>query len=73
MSCKTHKLEKCYYCIQETCLKAVCPECYLEDHLGHQKTNLKDFQEQTKKIVDDAMETLDKKISELEAKKARDR
>ena len=37
------------------------------------KTNLKDFQEQTKKIVDDAMETLDKKISELEAKKARDR
>ena len=53
-----------------TCLKSLCSECYLEDHLGHPKINLKNFSKFTKKLVDDGIESLDKKVSELEASKA---
>ena len=46
--CKKHKdMDKCYLC--EPCKRNICPECYIEEHLGHKKVPLVEKFEQVKK------------------------
>ena len=37
LTCKLHGLDKCYFCTNQGCQKALCPECFMEYHIGHTK------------------------------------
>ena len=65
MHCRQHDLDKIWFCMTEGCLKAICPECYIEGHIGHKKILVKTAYQNGKLEVAEAMETLDSKISEF--------
>ena len=65
LMCEKHDFEKLYFCSEESCQLALCPECYFEEHLGHPKKKLKDVYEKRKRVLDDKMEALDKTLSKL--------
>ena len=37
ITCKKHNCEKIYFCEHPSCEVDVCPDCYIESHLGHKK------------------------------------
>ena len=65
MRCGQHYLDKTWFCMTQGCLKAICPECYVEGHIGHKKILVKKAYQKSKLKVAEAMETLDSKINEF--------
>ena len=49
-------------------MKALCPDCYIEDHAGHEKRKLKTVYEESKSEVGGAMDILEGRIGEFRAK-----
>ena len=41
--CNKHEQLKSYYCIKSTCMMALCPECFIEDHNGHDRKKVKEL------------------------------
>ena len=66
--CKDHDCPKSIYCLKSTCLEAFCPECFLEDHQGHEKKKVKELYEEAKKMVDAATKSLMQKQNEYQLK-----
>ena len=50
-----------------TCKKALCPECFIADHNGHEVKKVKDLYEEKIKIVESPLEPLKDKINYLKA------
>ena len=44
---------------------ALCPDCFMEDHAGHEKRNLKVVYEESKREAGAAMETIVGRIGEF--------
>ena len=65
---KIHYSPKSYYCIEASCMKAVCPECYIEKHEAHEKKKLKDLYEEKKKLIERSLKPLLLKQSEYQLK-----
>ena len=68
ITCRLHNLDKCYFCMNEGCMKALCPDCFIEDHIGHKKTNFRTVFSEGKQKVSAAIEIIDEKIVQLKAK-----
>ena len=49
-------MDKVYYC--QTCIVALCPECFIEEHIGHQRLILKKVYEERKKSILEALEPI---------------
>lgn len=58
-------MNKSYYCLAESCQRPLCPDCYIEEHLGHPKKPLKAVYEKKRREIDSAMETFDQKFAQL--------
>ena len=65
-NCKKHELKKSYYCTKISCMKAICPECFIEDHEGHEKKKLKDLYEEKMRLIDTAKIPLLQKQTEYQ-------
>ena len=63
LTCQLHELDKVLYC--ETCAVALCPECFMDDHFGHARKNLKKVYEERKSLILTALEPFQKRIEEL--------
>ena len=57
-TCELHKLEKSYYCMNERCKLILCPECYIEGHIGHKRGRIEEAIEGSKLTVDASMKTI---------------
>ena len=62
--CKDHDCPKSIYCLDPSCEEAVCPECFLEDHKGHERMKVKELYEDVKKKIDAATNSLKQKQNE---------
>ena len=62
ITCRAHGLDKCYFCMNADCMKALCPDCFIEDHIGHTRKHLNTFYKEGKQKVADALEIIDVKI-----------
>ena len=58
LRCKLHDLEKCYFCMNEECLKPLCPDCFMENHIGHKRRKITEVYREKKEEVDAVMEPL---------------
>ena len=47
-------------------MKAICPECFIEDHEGHEKKKLKDLYEEKMRLIDTAKIPLLQKQTEYQ-------
>ena len=65
LKCETHSINKIYFCLAESCQTPLCPDCYIEEHLGHPKTPFKAIYDAKKREVVSAMDTFDQKFSQL--------
>ena len=45
----------------------LCPDCYIDDHLGHPKKLFKAVYEERKREVEATMGTFDQKLSQFES------
>jgi len=54
--------------MNDKCLKPLCPDCFIENHIGHKRRKIIDVYREKKEEVDAVMEPLCKGISELEDK-----
>ena len=68
-NCEKHDLDKKYFCEDEGCQEALCPECYYENHTGHPKKLLKTIYQEKKREVQDVLEDLGVTIKEFENRK----
>ena len=55
-SCKMHDMKLFYFCLD--CDQSLCPDCYIEDHLGHSKRRLKDVFAEKKSLIKESLEEL---------------
>ena len=51
-----HDMKLCYFCLD--CDQSLCPDCYIEDHLGHSKRRLKDVFAEKKSLIKESLEEL---------------
>ena len=49
-----HALDHVFYCVG--CKVSLCPDCYIEEHMGHPKKRLEDVYGATKKRIDEHYE-----------------
>ena len=68
LMCEKHNLEKIHFCMDEGCKKALCSDCFIEEHIGHKKRRVAEVYLESKKKIDAALLPLQTMISELEAK-----
>ena len=61
--CLKHDLEQIYFC--ETCQSVICPECLIEEHMGHKRRILKEVYEERKNEIKCCVNSLNQKIDEL--------
>ena len=54
--------------MDEACRLALCPECFIEGHIGHKRVMIKEAYESSKLKVNAALESLGQKTKELEDK-----
>ena len=54
--------------MDEACRLSLCPDCFIEGHIGHKKGRVKEIYENTKLTVNAALESLGQKTKELEDK-----
>ena len=52
--------------MNESCMKALCAFCFMEDHIGHKKKSIQTVFKEGKQEVAAAIETIDEKIRKLE-------
>ena len=57
LKCEDHSLDKVYFCLAETCQVPLCPDCYIDDHLGHPKKLFRTVYEERKHEVEATMGT----------------
>ena len=50
-----------------TCNEALCPECFMDSHVGHERKNLKKLYEEKKRTLLDALELYQNKIDEIDS------
>ena len=48
--CQMHGFERTHYCVD--CTKALCPECILEEHEGHQRKKVAEVYKEKKEQFD---------------------
>ena len=65
LTCMLHGLEKYYFCTNKGCQKALCPDCFIEDHIGHSKKPIQTVYIEGKQEVVAVIETIDEKIREF--------
>ena len=63
MTCQVHELDKVLYCM--TCREAYCPECFMDNHIGHERKNLQKVYQEKKQSLLAAFEPIEKKIGEI--------
>ena len=51
-----HDMRLCYFCLD--CDQSLCPDCYMEDHLGHSKRRLKDVFADKQSLIKESLEEL---------------
>ena len=54
--------------MNDKCLKPLCPDCFIENHIGHKRRKFLEVYREKKDEVDTVMESLCKRICELEDK-----
>ena len=67
LRCENHRLEKVYFCLEESCRKPLCPDCYFDEHLGHPKKLFIDEYTERKHEVESTMGTFNQKLSHFES------
>ena len=67
--CEAHGEEKSWYCSEAKCRFSLCPDCFLEGHLGHKKVKAKEFYTKCKEQVIDQLEPIEKRITDLTEKR----
>ena len=67
-TCEIHDLSKTLFCMDEGCKFALCYECYIEQHIGHQKAKLEDVWEANKSSATAALEFLEHLQGQFDAK-----
>ena len=66
--CLIHELEKSNYCMDANCNMPLCPECYIESHIGHKRGRIIDVYEDSKLRVQAALDSLEQNTREFEDK-----
>ena len=61
--CQKHETEKFYFCI--TCQKSLCPDCYIERHLGHKKNHIKKEYADVKRKIQNELEVIKSSQADL--------
>ena len=62
ITCELHKLDKVYFCVK--CSEALCPDCYMDNHIGHKRKNLKQEYEERKQSLNNAANSIDQMVEE---------
>ena len=67
--CQIHSFEKSYFCMESGCKVALCPDCYIEGHMGHKKRRVKSMFDECISEIDKAIEPHKKAVELLKAQK----
>ena len=65
LKCEIHDLEKSNYCMDANCKMPLCPECYIEGHIGHKRLRMKELYEDSKLTINAALESLEPNTREF--------
>ena len=57
ITCKLHELDKVYFCV--TCSEVLCPDCFIDNHIGHERKNLKKVYEERKQSLNNAIHSIE--------------
>ena len=68
LKCQDHGIEKTFYCMDERCKRALCPECFILGHIDHKKRRVAEVYDESKLKLKTLIEPLERTSRELEAK-----